>query len=542
MTLIARIVCLVLFLFPPLFASADGTLSMLPNLGTYRVYDDVTVRVVASSGGAAVRAVSARLSFNPNDFTVTHVFTDDSVISSWMEKPTVNQELGEIRFEGWMATSTPLDRTTVLTLRIRPERTGESVLRFETGEIVAHDATGSNVLTGFISGRYRILPEDFAEEVNNEEDIVFTDSTFQNSGEVLGEATLASSRITLTSPTHLSEDGWYSATSAVLYIAAHPEARDLWLGLSKNPYAPPTVAYEEVIREKSISEIEEGVTYFHAEVTDPTGRTTGRYRLQTDRTPPVVDRIAEMFREDASDPNIILEVHATDTISAISKYEVAVGGGAPIAVPFDTSERLTVRMPAQGEHVLHVSVVDRAGNRASELVRVFVDYLPAPVLFLKSQDLAEGKKARIDITTVPHGQVTISLAQEGRESLVETVQVDSSGVVQYSTPTFFSPGIYHIAVIASDDRGAVSRSAEPLVLTVEPTLWGAITRHPGIPLLGFLALLFGYGILSVVRSARFHDEETLAPGVAGGHDGTMVLESAPGQVFHQVDLRGETRT
>jgi hypothetical protein len=523
-----------LFMFVPLIASAEGTLSLLPNLGTYRVYDDVTVRVVASSQGESVRAVSARLSFNPNDITITHVTVDDSIISSWMEKPTVNQELGEIRFEGWLATSTILDRSTVLTIRFRPERVGESLLRFETGEIVAHDATGSNILTGFISGRYRISPEDNIQV--NQEEVVFAESNVLV-GEVLGETTQSSSRITLTSPTHLSEEGWYSATSAVMYIAAHPDATDLWLGLSKNTHASPSIAYGEVLKEKVISEIEEGVMYFHAEVTDPTGRTTGKYRLQTDRTPPVVERIAEIFREDASDPNISLEVVASDTLSGISKYEVSVGSAPPIVIPHDGSGKILVRIPAQGEHVLHVAVLDRAGNRASELVRVLVDHLPAPVLSLQSKQLFEGRKARIDITATPHAQLSVSIAREGGESVVESAQVDRSGTIQYATPTFFTPGIYYVAVVVTDERGAVSLPAEPLMLTVEPTWWGVITRHPGIPLLGFLALIFGYAVLRVLRGVptadfvsneeRLHSESNPIPDVVEHEEYRA----------HQVDLR-----
>jgi hypothetical protein len=172
--------------FPVAVFAADATMEISPSVGTYNVYEDVTLHVTVTSNGKFVNAVEGRLSFNPKELTVTHVTHDDSPVTSWTQEPSVDSELGTVLFGGALATSTRLAGTTILTLRVRPERVGEMRLRFEGGAaIISADGLGTNVLTGFKSGKYRIQPEEFSDEA-----VAATPASTPALGEVLGVATI----------------------------------------------------------------------------------------------------------------------------------------------------------------------------------------------------------------------------------------------------------------------------------------------------------------------------------------------------------------
>jgi hypothetical protein len=183
-------------LFPVLVFAADATMEIAPSVGTHKVYDDVTLYVLISSDNQDVSAVEGHLSYNPKELTVTHVSKNNSPISSWTQEPLVNAELGEIVFGGALATATKMKSTTVLTFRVRPERSGETRIRFDGGAaIISADGLGSNILTSFKSGKYRILPEDLSDEPalggtpTPTPVIASSASNNAQSGEVLGFAT-----------------------------------------------------------------------------------------------------------------------------------------------------------------------------------------------------------------------------------------------------------------------------------------------------------------------------------------------------------------
>ncbi len=177
-------------LFPSISAAADATMELSPSVGTYSVYDDVVLQVLVSSDDQLVSAVEGRLSYNPKELTVTRLTKDKSIVTSWTQEPTVDRELGTIVFGGALATSTILRGATIITLTVRPERSGEVRLRFEGGAaIISADGLGSNILTSFKSGKYRIKPEELTEESAVPASPTTSSTAKPTEGEVLGATT-----------------------------------------------------------------------------------------------------------------------------------------------------------------------------------------------------------------------------------------------------------------------------------------------------------------------------------------------------------------
>ncbi len=488
--------------FPLMALGADATMSIAPPVGTFHVYEDVTLRILLSSDGQEVKAVGARLTYNPDELTVTHVITEGSLISSWVQIPIVDAVVGEISFEGWFATSTILEKQTILTIRVRPEVVGEVVMRFESGStIVASNGAGSNILTGFSSGKFRIKPE----ELNIAE--VEVDgggsgaATSPSLGEVLGLATVTPSLI-LTSKTHPDQDAWYSASSSVFEIQYPVEAEAIYLGYDKRASGLPSVRYAPPIREKIIASLEDGVSYFHASVDTDKGFEVAHYRLQVDRRKPTDVTFVELQRADIADPNCTFLVGAKDFPSGIATYSFSVNDGPEDVWRDDGTHRYKFRAQAQGVHKIAMTVFDKAGNSVKKELTFEVGYLPEPALMLFGDAPKEGNNQSIKVMATPNAEVSIVTTFNGGELLTEKLRTNSSGSVIFVSSVPLALGEYKVWATTFDDRGAVSRQSNEIIFTPEPSFLGMISRHPGVLIAIVVALLLFFFLRRVLSGLR----------------------------------------
>ena len=155
----AIILSLFLILAPAGLAYADGgSLYLTPATGSYSVGDTFDVQVFANSGGVAINAAEADLTFDPTVLQVQSVSIDGSILSSWPTQPGFSNDSGTVTFSGVAAQkyNGPAGRLITITFKALQNIRGD--VHFESGAILAADGLESNVITTMTPGSYSIAP------------------------------------------------------------------------------------------------------------------------------------------------------------------------------------------------------------------------------------------------------------------------------------------------------------------------------------------------------------------------------------------------
>jgi len=461
-----------------------STIDITPKVGTYVVGDDIVLRVVVTSAECPLIGVEASIEYDPKEVTVTSVSREGSLLTSWTQEPSINEEIGEILFGGTLATSTPLTDGLMLTIHARPLRVGEMRMSFKN-ESAIHEGSGGNILTGFTSGKYRINPKELGDlsvvSVPASEEVV--------AGEVLGAATSAPAVI-VSSPTHPNQSAWYNASSSSFLFQFDGEITSLRLGFDQKLNGRARIAYTPIVNTKEIVDLENGVWFLHVSAVLAEGETyETSYQIQTDRTLPENFTAKEVVRSDNSDPNITIMVNATDTISGIDHYEFALDGGVSERWESLSDGEFHHNVVSPGTHELTALVYDKAGNMLSQKLSFEVISLSSPRLSLKDPNVQEGEVLALSIESLPGATVDISISRNGDSPTIEHTVMDATGKGEFESALTLSPGSYSVVAIATDARGATSKESERIGVTVSSSLWGLMSRHPLIPI-GILGLIF----------------------------------------------------
>ncbi|KKR29116.1 MAG: hypothetical protein UT61_C0036G0007 [Candidatus Woesebacteria bacterium GW2011_GWA1_39_8] len=137
---------LLLFGVAPLLASA-ATLSVSPTSGTFEVGDQVTVKIVVSSG-TPINAISGTVSFPTSLFTVESISKAGSILNFWISEPNFSAGAGTLQFEGVTLGGFQGGTGTVVTAILRAVKVGSGTVAFKSGQVLANDGQGTDVTSG----------------------------------------------------------------------------------------------------------------------------------------------------------------------------------------------------------------------------------------------------------------------------------------------------------------------------------------------------------------------------------------------------------
>lgn len=349
---------LILFVFNLCFGVAQAaTLLLSPASANAVVGRNLSVSVVVSAPDQAINAVSGVVTYPADLLEVVSLAKAESVISMWVQEPTFSNLAGSVNFEGVVLNPGFTGNSgKVLTINFRPKQPGLATLRFVSPNILANDGSGTNVLISAGQGQYQLtsaLPEPVATPIP------------------------AGRALVLKSQTHPDQTRWYRDTSAEFSWDLPSDATAVRLLVDQSRDSVPSVLYEPALSAKKIDDLPEGVSYFHAQVRTAEGwQPTAHYRLQIDATPPDHLVVSEVSRVDQMDPQIKLKFDASDALSGIDRYEIALPGQDTVTWRGDRDEVYESEALPAGTHTITVRAFDRAGNMLGSSIVVTV--LPAP--------------------------------------------------------------------------------------------------------------------------------------------------------------------
>lgn len=451
-----------------------AALRLTPGTGVYTTGANFTVSVMVDSAGKPINAAEGKISFNPKEVSVVSVSRSNSIFSLWVTEPTFSNSAGTISFSGGSPAGYTGGAGTVMTVTLKATTAGAPRLSFTEGSVLANDGKGTNVLTGMSSGSYTIGAA--------------TTAPAPEVIEYVAPANTPSAPV-VRSSTHADERAWHTAKTAVVSWELPAGVSAVRTLLDDRSGTIPTRVYDEPLRTLTLSDLPEGVSYFHIQFKNEEGwGKVTHYRLAVDSEKPAEFSIALPPNADLSHPQQTLLLYATDTASKVLRYQVKIDS-EPAYEYLDTSETGKITLPVlpPGYHAVVIEAFDEAGNGIIGSFSFTTSAFAAPLFNDYPRELGEGIIPVIKGTTRPRSSVLITLTRVGADTAEYTVTSDEAGTFTFIPESSFSSGVYEITARATDEQGAVSETSSPIRIAVQ---------QPGFVRVGSLIV----SVLSVVIS------------------------------------------
>ncbi len=329
------------------------SLYLSPASGSFTVGSTFAVSIYVNTGGNAINAVQADLSFPADKLQVVSPDSGKSFIQIWVAQPGYSNTEGTLHFQG--ALPSPGITTSaglVATITFRVINTGTAAVRFlDTSRVLLNDGLATNALSQMTNGIYTLVPP-------------------PPQGPIV------------TSPTNPDQSTWYPTSAATLqWTTAFQETEGFSYVLNDLPVDTPDDISEGTSTSVTYKNISDGVYYFHIKALSRGvwGGVT-HFAVRVDNTPPASIAVSVSPGTYTSDRNIVLQFRTTDAASGIDYYDLkiipldsAVAQAAGIETPFFTEVSSPYLMQLGiGKYDVVVRAYDAAGNFTQSIAHIEV--------------------------------------------------------------------------------------------------------------------------------------------------------------------------
>ena len=438
-----------------------ATLRLSPDTGVYTVGSAFSVSVMVNTDGKSVNAADGQLSFNTNELRVVGVSRGGSVFNLWTEEPTFSNTAGTVSFGGGSPSGYKGNGGNIITITFSPLGAGTPKVTFKSGSVLAADGLGTNVLTAMSGGTYTIAAK-----------------TEAPAPEYIPPPNTPRAPV-VSSDTHPDSAAWYRERTAHLMWQLPSDIIAVRMLLDDAAGTVPTIVYDTPPREKTLTDLPEGVSYFHIQFknSDGWGR-IAHYRLAIDTKPPATFSVTDVPSEEAGNPNRALTFTLED-VSPIREFRVQIDGAEPLTVPNDAgTNRYQLGPLTPGYHSFIIEAVDSAGNSsiASHSFTIlafekpiFTEYptrLDTDVIPAIRGTTRPGATVIIEVRRASDG-VLITAVDAGTTDGSYSVKSDDTGNFTFIPDEPFDVGVYTIRAVAHDEFGQMSEPSDEVRIIVE---------------------------------------------------------------------------
>lgn len=498
-TLKAYKLVIVLCIFFGAFSADAATLRLNPSTGVYTVGNTFVASVLLNTEGKSVNAADGQLSFNPRELQVVAVSRSTSIFNLWTEEPTYSNSAGTVSFGGGSPSGYKGASGSIVTVTFRPLGAGTPKVNFKSGSVLAADGLGTNVLTSMNGGAYTIS----AASANPEPEYVAPANTPKAP--------------TITSTTHPDQAKWYKEKTVKLAWLIPSDVTAIRTLLDESVATVPTIVYDTLISNKTIEDLDEGVSYFHIQFKNKEGwGKIAHYKLAVDSIAPTDFVISEAEKTDVI-KNLTFQFSIKD-ISPIIDYKIQFDGKEPLTFnDTEQTKKYTPEALSPGHHTLVVEAFDSAGNSVVGSYSFDVEAFEKPIFTEYPARLNTEVIPAIKGTTRPNAFVAVEVKRVSDGTIVMTsadngsadtytIMSDDTGLFTYIPNDAFERGVYSITARARDVDGNISELSDEITLVVETPgyiVFGTIIINILsilIPLIALLILLiFGTWYLSLIH-------------------------------------------
>ena len=451
MAKIYKIALIILFLGMLPVAAEAATLYFSPSSGSHAVGTTFSVSIYVSSADQAMNAASGVISFPQDKLEATSLSKTGSIFTLWVQEPSFSNSAGTINFEGIVLNPGFTGAAgKIITINFRAKAAGSALVNFSSGSVLANDGKGTNILTSLGNAQFSL----------------------GYVGPTVPEATTPSavsgapSAPQISSPTHPDPNKWYAKKDAKFTWSLPSDVTSVRLLVGKIPAAIPTVVYTPAINEKEVTNLDDGIWYFHVQLRNASGwGEISHFRFQIDTQPPEPFEIKFVDGKETTHPQPTLAFETTDEMSRIDYYEVKIDQEPPIKI-----KETEYKMPVQilGEHTVIVKAVDKAGNYTLAMTEINVLPIEAPIITDYPRELLPGSILSIKGTALPEVTVRVYIQKDEKEIKTGETKSDKEGRWTYIEVEPVEKGIYEVWAEAIDSSGAKNRSLEKVTILVSP--------------------------------------------------------------------------
>lgn len=431
-----------------------ATLGLSPNTGVYSTGSTFTVRVVVNTDGKSVNAAEGTLLFNPRELTVVSVNRNSSIFNLWVTEPTFSNTAGTITFSGGLPSGYSGTAGTIMNVTFKTAGAGTARVTFKSGSVLANDGKGTNILTAMNGGSYTIQ----AQAATPEPEVI----------EYVAPAnTPAAPQVS--SETHTDPSLWYQKNEAILSWSLPAGVTAVRTLLDENPTTIPTKLYDDPIKTITLSDLPEGISYFHVQFknSEGWGKVT-HYRLAVDTEKPVKIEIVQKEGVDKADPNQVLSVAVEDVTSKVKFFKVKVDAAEPFEF-VDATASGTITLPTldPGYHSVVIEAFDEAGNSIVGTYAFTIQAFDKPQFTEYPVEVSEQVIPVIKGMTRANATVEITVQKIGADATTYTVIANEQGEFVFIPESRFSTGVYELHARATDTFGAQSDVSEVIRIAVQ---------------------------------------------------------------------------
>lgn len=431
-----------------------ATLQLSPNTGVYSAGTNFSARVLVNTDGAPINAAEGTITFNPKEVQVVSIDRSSSIFNLWVTEPSFSNSAGTINFSGGLPSGYTGSAGTIFTLTFRSTNAGTARVQFTTGAVLANDGRGTNVLSGMNGGTFTIQ----AQAAQPVPEII----------EYIPQANTPASP-NITSKTHLDPTKWYADTDAVLSWNLPAGVTAVRTLLDTSPTGVPTRVYETPISTITLSDLPEGVSYFHLQFKNDEGwGKVSHYRLAVDTQKPEAFTIGLAEGSDLSSPQQTLALAAKDSTSAVNRYLIKIDAAEPYEF-IDQAEKKVVTLSdlSPGYHTIIVEAFDQAGNSLIASTAFTISAFDRPLFTDYPREINEEVIPVIKGLTRPSSEVTVLLRRVGSSDTSYTTKADEGGVFTFIPESTFTVGVYELSATAVDTFGAQSEPSDTIRIAVQ---------------------------------------------------------------------------
>jgi hypothetical protein len=368
-----------------------------------------------------------------------------------------------------------------LTLNFKVISTGPANIRLIDGSVLSNDGNATNVLGTLGSATYNIT-EDVVEPKPATDTPVTPAATNNLSPNII-------------SSSYPDSNKWYSSRDASFKWSVPAGVTSISTLYSTSPTATPSKVYTPAISGKDFAVDADGISYMHVQFKNSNGwGPTSHFKFQIDSTPPtnLVAALVDGNITSNTDPEI--RVTAEDSLSGLSHITFSIDGKE--SEPYQISDNNIYKLPKSsgGEHLLTVTVFDKAGNKISTTSGYSVKNLPTPLVIDYTRDLDSNDALRVSGTSNPGLYVEISMRDRAGKVFTQTVKVDEDGVWRLVWTGDLDSGVYEMQARAVDDNYSYSEYT-PIKVIIIDSIW---------PTLGLIILTTLLIIISAIGTAWYY--------------------------------------
>lgn len=384
------------------------------------VGNSVTVNLYLSTQGKSINNAEANIKFSNDLLDVVSV--KGSLFSLWVENPSFSNGSGRISFNGGIpAPGYTGNNGRVLTIVARTKKAGTASFAITGGAVRENDGLGTDILTSKSSANISIV-SDTAEPKDNPATPKKTDNSVAPVVAMADNSALPP--LAVSSPTYL-EKGWSSSKKGTISWKVPSGASEVQTIIDHNPYSLPSITYHSPVNNKDISDLGDGVWYFHVRyLFNGQWSPVSNYKIQVDTTPPSNLSINAEKKGDSCIAG--LKLASQDIVSGVDYYQIKIDDQPAIKVLAADADNI-VPWPAvkAGIHKILVTVYDKAGNKAETGTTLATEKLSAPALVSLPSSIPVGEKIEISgrsayanapfklAITTPKSSKTFDLVSDG---------------------------------------------------------------------------------------------------------------------------------